>query len=75
MLIGTNIVLADSYEIVTFSGRTSGLMWKIASNMQLIGYCRELGIGFVIIGIVIAYPYARFFWGAQVELNNSLSRY
>ncbi|MFB2862707.1 hypothetical protein [Aeromonas sp. MdU4] len=63
VLIGTNIVLADSCEIVTFSGRTSGILWEFASYMQSIGYCRELGAGIVILGVVIAYPSARIFYG------------
>lgn len=65
VLIGTNIVLADSCEIVTFSGRTSGLLWRFLNYMQSIGYCRELGIGIVVFGIVIAYPTARLFWNLK----------
>ena len=61
VLIGTNIILADSCEIMTFSGKTRGLLWRFSNYMQSIGYCQELGVGFVIIGIVIAYPSARFF--------------
>lgn len=63
VLIGTNIILADSCEIMTFSGKTSGLLWRFSNYMQSIGYCRELGIGFVIIGVVIAYPSARLLYG------------
>ena len=62
VLIGTNIILANTCEIVTFSGRASGLLWKFASHMQSIGYCRELGVGIAVFVIVIAYPSARLFW-------------
>ena len=62
VLIGTSIILANTCEIVTFSGRASGLLWKFASHMQSIGYCRELGVGIAVFGIVIAYPSARLFW-------------
>ncbi|WP_156034050.1 hypothetical protein [Aeromonas jandaei] len=62
VLIGTNIVLADSCEIMTFSGKTSGLLWKFANYMQSIGYCQELGVGIVMLGIFIAYPYALLFY-------------
>ncbi|MDM5073146.1 hypothetical protein [Aeromonas bestiarum] len=62
VLIGTNIVLANSCEILTFSGRTSGLLWNFASYMQSIGYCRGFGDGIALLGIVIAYPSARLFW-------------
>lgn len=65
VLIGTNIVLADSCEIVTFNGRTSGLLWKFANYMQSIGYCQELGVGISVFGIIIAYPSARFFWNLK----------
>lgn len=33
VLIGTNIVLADSCEIMTFSGKTSGLLWRFSTYM------------------------------------------
>ncbi|MGU5681787.1 hypothetical protein [Aeromonas allosaccharophila] len=65
VLIGTNIILANTCEIVTFSGRASGLLWKFASHMQSIGYCRELGIGISVFGIIIAYPSARLFWNLK----------
>jgi len=63
VLIGTNIVLADSCEIVTFSGGTSGLLWKFANYMQLIGYCQELGGCIAVFGAIISYPSIRLFLG------------
>ena len=65
VLIGTNIVLADSCEIVTFNERTSGLLWQFANYMQSINYCRELGIGISVFGVIISYPSARLFWNLK----------
>ncbi|ELC7281172.1 hypothetical protein RJO76_002262 [Aeromonas veronii] len=61
VLIGTNIFLADSCEVVTFSGRTSGLLWRFSNYMQSIGHCRVLGGSIAVFGIFIAYPSARLF--------------
>lgn len=64
VLIGTNIILADSCEIITFSGKTSGLLWIFSNYMQSIGYCRELGVGIAVFGAIIDYPSVRLFLGA-----------
>ncbi|HDN9006236.1 hypothetical protein [Aeromonas veronii] len=69
LLIGTNIVLADTCEIVTFSRRTGGLLWKFANYIQLIGYCQEL-VGIAVFGIIISYSNARLFWGWCFHVNH-----
>ena len=63
VLIGTNIVLADSCEIMTFSGKASGLLWIFSNYMLSIGYCRELGVGIAVFGAIISYPSVRLFLG------------
>ncbi len=63
VLIGTNIVLADSCETMTFSGRASGLLWMFSNYMLSIGYCRELGVGIAVFGAIISYPSVRLFLG------------
>lgn len=62
-LIGAQAVFSNSCESLIFGSKPHGLLSRLASYVELRGYCRELGFGVVLFGLLMAYPSIRLFVG------------
>lgn len=62
-LNGASVALANSCESLMFGNKPNGLLSKFVTDLQSLGYCRELGFAFVIFGLFLAYPSIRLFGG------------
>ncbi|WP_211333013.1 hypothetical protein [Pseudorhodoferax soli] len=61
---GADAFLAGSCEGFISSGQKSNRMRsQVASYLDTLGYCRELGIGVALLGLFLAYPSIRLFFG------------
>lgn len=59
--IGINGVLANSCGSLIFSNKPNGFLSQSATYLQSLGYCRELGFGVFLVGLLLAYPSVRLF--------------
>lgn len=62
-LIGAQAALSNSCESFIFGSSPRGLLSEFANYIEPLGYCRELGFGFVLFGLFMAYPSIRLFIG------------
>lgn len=60
---GVSGVYANSCDSFLTSNNPHGLRNQLASYVESVGYCRELGVGFALFGLFLAYPSVRLFLG------------
>jgi hypothetical protein len=62
-LSGAGAVFAESCESFISATKPNSFRNQFVSYVQSVGYCRELGLGVLLLGLVVAYPSLRLFIG------------
>lgn len=60
---GADIVMTNSCDSLISDARSRNYLSQIAEYVRPTGYCRELGIGMILLGLLLAYPSIRLFFG------------
>lgn len=61
-LNGITGLIENSCTSLFVSNNRNGLLAQAVSKIQSLAYCRELGIGIVLLGLFVAYPSIRLFF-------------
>jgi hypothetical protein len=62
-VLGVNAALANNCEVFMSGNKPDGLRNQFAIYLQSVGYCRELGLGVILLGSFMAYPSVCLFVG------------
>lgn len=67
--VGGSSALSGSCESFISSSSAQGMRTQFATYVQSLGYCRELGLGVVLLGLFVGYPSIRLFIGITRRSN------
>lgn len=67
---GADIVIANSCEGLISDPSSRSYLSQIAAYVRTTGYCSELGIGMILLGLFLAYPSIRLFFGLSGRSDN-----
>ena len=61
--LGADIMMTNRCDGLISDSRPRNYLSQLATYVKTTGYCRELGIGVVLLGLFLAYPSIRLFVG------------
>jgi hypothetical protein len=67
---GADIVITNSCESLLSDPSSRSYVSQIAAYVRTTGYCSELGIGMILLGLFLAYPSIRLFFGLSGRSDN-----
>lgn len=67
---GADIVITNSCEGLISDPSSRSYLSQIAAYVKTTGYCSELGIGMILLGLFLAYPSIRLFFGLFGRSDN-----
>lgn len=71
---GADAAMSNSCDNLIFDSGSRGYLSQLAAYVKTTGFCRELGVGVVVLGLFLVYPSIRLFFGllGRSESRNSI---